>query len=251
MATLVVEEAELPPFPEVADAILRAADDPDGGIDQVAALIERDPALVAAILRQANSVAYRGRTPTTTLTHAVGRMGLRTVTELTVAICMRPTPRHPGIASDLSAAWALALATGGFARKISALRRRQVESAFLCGLLHNIGALVLINAGEPAASVERRYIEIGVQIAMSWAMPASVVAGVALHRDWGSTQSYADEASTTWLARLLAQELLGYAIESRSIDADPVLEWLDIYPDDLERLRTETDEIQALLEMVR
>lgn len=251
MATLVVEETELPPFPEVASAVLRAVSDLEGGLDQVAELIERDPALAATVLRVANSAAYRGSAPALTLIHAVGRMGLSAVSDLVVATCLRPSPRHPETAVPLAAAWSLSVATGGFARKISALRRRQVESAFLCGLLHNIGALVLLNNGETEASVvERRYIEVGVQIAMAWAMPASVVASVALHRDWSNTEAYTDEAATTWLARLLAQQLLGQAVESRDVEDDPVLERLDVYPDDLQRLIDDSEDINAMLSMI-
>ncbi len=251
MTTVVVEDTELPPFPEIASAVLEVVRDPEGGVDRVAELIEHDPALAATVLRVANSAAYRGRAPALTLIHAIGRMGLSAVSELTVATCLRPRPRHPETAVALASAWSLAVATGGYARRISALRRRQVESAFLCGLLHNIGALVLLNAGEVRAQVvERRYIEVGVQVAMSWAMPASVVASVALHRDWTSTRAYIDEAATVWLARLLAQELLGHTVESRSLGDDPVLEWLDIYPDDLQALRGEHDDIDAMLSMV-
>ena len=175
-------------------------------------------------------------------------MGLRTVTELTVVACLKPAPKEPSIAKALSRVWTHAVATAGFARHISRIRRRQVESSFLCGLLHSIGALVLLDRGESSEeAIAQRYVEVGVKVAMHWLMPASVVAAVGLHRDWHGAQEYADEAATTWLARLLAQELLERPLESAALDEDPVLDRLDIYPNDLERLRGSGEDVLALV----
>lgn len=246
-----VDDIELPPFPAVAAAVLKAVNDPDAGVDTVAELVQRDPALAATVLSVANSAAFRVGAPAVTLVQAISRLGLRTVTELTVVACLKPAPADPTIRAALSTIWSQSVATAGYARMVSKLRRRQVESAFLCGLLHNVGALVMLDQGQhESLALHGKYVEVGVRVAMGWSMPASVVAAVALHRDWPGAQTYADEAATTWLSRLLAQEALEMTVESEDLDHDPVLERLDIYPADLERLRGQQDEVRALVQVL-
>lgn len=251
VSTLDIDEIELPPFPDVAAAVLKAVNDPDAAVDAVAALVQRDPALAATVLSVANSAAFRVGVPAVTLVQAISRLGLRTVTELTIVACLKPAPDDPQARASMSEVWRQSVATAGYARFISKLRRRQVESAFLCGLLHNIGALVLLDNGEyDLGAMHERYVEVGVRVAMGWSMPASVVAAVGLHRDWSGADTYADEAATTWLARLLAQEALEVDVESDNLDRDPVLERLDIYPSDLSRLREHRDDVTALVRVL-
>lgn len=251
VSTVEIEDIELPPFPDVAAAVLKVVNDPDSGVDAVAGLVQRDPALAATVMSVANSAAFRVGAPAVTLVQAIGRLGLRTVTELTVVACLKPAPRNPEARIAMSEVWRESVATAGYARFVSKLRRRQVESAFLCGLLHNIGALVMLDHGEHSLErIHARYVEVGMRVAMGWKMPASVVAAVALHRDWAGADTYAEEAATTWLSRLLAQEALEMNVESDEIDHDAVLERLDIYPNDLERLRDHRGDVMSLVEIL-
>ncbi|MEO0603349.1 MAG: hypothetical protein AAF211_18055, partial [Myxococcota bacterium] len=126
--------------------------------------------------------------------------------------------------------------------------------SFLCGLLHNIGELVLLEAGltEPDF-IQRRYIEIGVQSVMEWGMPAPIVAAVGLHRDWPTAETYGDVAASTWLARRLGCEMLGYDDPDAPmpLDEDPVLERVNVYPEDLVRLREQSSEVMSMIQVLR
>ncbi|MBX2797711.1 MAG: HDOD domain-containing protein [Myxococcales bacterium] len=246
MSAVSIDSVELPPFPDVAAAVLRAANDPDEGVDRVASLVQRDPALATTVMSVANSAAFAGRVPAVTLTHAIGRLGLRTMADLTVTACLRPRETSTAHAEQLAAVWTHAVATAGFAREISLVRRRQVESVFLCGLLHSIGAMVLLEVDQ-IEQLDERYVETGVQVTMAWGMPAAVVAAVGMHRDWPTAETWAEEACTTWLARLLAQEMLDMPVDVGSIEEDAVLDELDIYPGDLDKLRASADDIRAML----
>lgn len=244
----------LPPFPKVAEAVLNAVADPDSDISTVCELVQRDPALATLIIKSANTVMYRGSVPPTTLTHAVTRLGLASVSDLTVAACLRPSLSDPKTAPQRARSWSTALASAGYARCLMKLRRRQVEVTFLCGLLHNIGELVLISDGHVDADfIQRRYIEIGVQAVMSWAMPAPIVAAVGMHRDWASAETWGDVAASTWLARRLACEMLEYDDPevTTPLEEDPVLERVNIYPEDLEQLRSQSNEVRSLLQVLR
>jgi len=247
-------EVTLPPFPKVAAAVLSAVANPESDITTISELVQHDPALATLIIKTANTVMYRGSVPPTTLAHAVMRLGLASVSDITVAACLRPPLSDPTTAPQRATSWSTALASAGFARLLSQLRRRQVEVSFLCGLLHNIGELVLISSGVTDGDViERRYIEVGVQAAMSWAMPGPIVAAVGMHRDWRTAETYADVAASTWIARRLALEML--ELEDPDINTpleeDPVLERVNVYPEDLVRLREQAEEVRSLLQVLR
>jgi len=247
-------EVTLPPFPKVAEAVLDAVADPGSDLSTICELVQHDPALATLIIKTANTAMYRGSVPPTTLTHAVTRLGLASVSDIAVAVCLRPSLSDPATAPQRARSWSIALASAGYARCLSQLRRRQVEVSFLCGLLHNIGELVLLSSGATDAGLlERRYIEIGVRATMDWGMPAPLVAAVGLHRDWPSADTFGDVAASTWLARRLALEML--ELDDPDIDApleeDPVLERVNVYPEDLVRLRAQADEVRSLLQVLR
>ena len=52
--------------------------------------------------------------------------------------------RVPGYEPVLNQLWRHALASGAFAKEIARVRRLNVESAFLCGLLHSVGKPALL-----------------------------------------------------------------------------------------------------------
>ncbi|MEN0062700.1 MAG: HDOD domain-containing protein [Myxococcota bacterium] len=254
MPVIAANEITLPPFPAVAEAVLNAVADPESDISSVCELVQRDPALATMIIKAANTAMYRGSVPPTTLTHAVTRLGLASVSDLTVAACLRPPLSDPATAPQRATSWSTAIASAGFARCLSQLRRRQVEVSFLCGLLHNIGELVLLAEGiTDTKMLERHYIEVGVQAVMGWAMPAPLVAAVGLHRDWPTASTYGDVAASTWLARRLACELLKNDDPdiTAPLEEDPVLERLNVYPEDLERLRGQSSDVMSLLQVLR
>ncbi len=247
-------EVTLPPFPRVAEAVLNAVANPESDIAAVSELVQRDPALATLIIKAANSAMYRGSVPPSTIAHAVMRLGLASVCDLTVAACLRPSLSDPATAPQRAASWSTALASAGFARCLSRLRHGEVEASFLCGLLHNIGELVLLAQGlTDPAFIQRRYIEIGVQSVMGWGMPAAIVAAVGLHRDWPTADTFADVAATTWLARRLACELLDFDDPDATVplDDDPVLERVGLDASDLGQLRDQTNEVTSLLQVLR
>lgn len=50
----------------------------------------------------------------------------------------------PGYEDDVKKLWRHSLATGAFAKEVARVKRMNVESAYLCGLLHEIGKPVVL-----------------------------------------------------------------------------------------------------------
>ena len=71
-------------LPAVATQALQIVEDPECGINEFAAVVERDPSLAAGILRMANSVVFSSGKPVLNLHQAVVRLGFRQCKNLIV-----------------------------------------------------------------------------------------------------------------------------------------------------------------------
>lgn len=141
----------IPPLPATASALLAMAADPDVEIEALAAVIERDPGLTARLIGIANSAFYAPARPVTTVKEAMVQVlglnlvrnmafGMAVVGGLPVATC----PRF-----DLTAYWLMALGSAdlvsGLAKDSALADAPDPDSAYLVGLLHNLGELLLVH----------------------------------------------------------------------------------------------------------
>lgn len=141
----------LPPMPATAARLLMMAADPDVDIDDLAAVIERDPPLAARLIGIANSAFYAPRQPVTSIREAIIRvLGLNMVRNLAFGMALTgglSTSNCPRF--DLTAYWVVALGTadlaGGLARAANIDGMADPDTAYLAGLLHNIGELLLVH----------------------------------------------------------------------------------------------------------
>ncbi len=144
LAAHLAELEGLRPFPVVVQKVIACVSRPDFRMDQVRDLIEEDPALAARILRVANSVAFQTRLPCASIQDAIIRMGARAVTDLAAGMAAMTAFADVKGAGKVvrehcvgTAAIVRALAYRGSDGVIPAI-------AFLAGLLHDIGKLLLM-----------------------------------------------------------------------------------------------------------
>jgi putative nucleotidyltransferase with HDIG domain len=149
-------------LPVLSQAYFRLQDlmtNPSLDIAEVESLIMRDQSLAAEVLRAANSAFFGGLSEITTIRKAVMRIGLQQVTHLVVMMSERSKyrVRDAVLVPVAQAMWqhasASALATEWLARR---LNRRNHEEAFLAGLLHDIGEVVLLRALDEFKATEGR-----------------------------------------------------------------------------------------------
>jgi HD-like signal output (HDOD) protein len=147
----IIAVESLPPMPATAARLLMLAADPDVDIDDLAAVIERDPPLAARLIGVANSAFYAPRHPVTSIREAIIRvLGLNMVRNLAFGMALTggmSTSNCPRF--DLTNYWIVALGTadlaGGLARAANIEGMTDPETAYLVGLLHNIGELLLVH----------------------------------------------------------------------------------------------------------
>lgn len=139
----------IPPLPVTAAALMTLAADPDVEIDELAATIERDPGLTARLIGIANSVFYAPPRPVLTITDAILRvLGLNLVRNMAFGMALtRALSTSRCRRFDLTEYWLIALGTAdlasGLARVAAPAGVVNADAAYLTGLLHNLGELLL------------------------------------------------------------------------------------------------------------
>lgn len=142
--SLLDKAAEKLPSPNgVALAIMKLWEDEHTTVDQLARLVQSDPALCGRLLRLANS-ASTGRRPVTSIPDAIVRIGLKTVGELAIAFSLIDVNNCEDRCQsfDYLGFWSqcllMALICRGLARVTSLA---PPEELFTCALMTRIGLL--------------------------------------------------------------------------------------------------------------
>ncbi len=246
------DRIDLPVLPQVAGRVMALASDPSADAARLSALIHQDQALAAHVLRIANSPAYMPRTPIVSLQHAVAMLGVTQLSEIAVAISLKSgAVTIPGYEAYMQQLWRHALASGAYAKEIARLRRYNVESAYLCGLLHAVGKPVVLKAVTTIAAdmhipldpsaitafLDGYHSRVGNLIATEWALPTQVAEVIGYYWAYEHAPSHRQEAMMTCLADRLSTNLLipesfdGSTLREHSVFAD-----LNLYPNDIDAL---------------
>ncbi|MFC1825421.1 HDOD domain-containing protein [Thermodesulfobacteriota bacterium] len=138
---------DLPTLSPVATRIINMAIDDETSAREIAGVITVDPALTAKLLRVVNSPLYGLRKEITTLHQAISLLGMKAVRTLSLSISLVNTfPKKNSGGFNFDKFWEQSIASA-IASKITAqkLKSEFFEEAFICGLTHNIGSLVLAN----------------------------------------------------------------------------------------------------------
>ena len=139
----------LPALPHAVMQLLEASMDDDVSMSHLSALASSDPALAAQILRLANSPLYSGGIQVSSISSALIKMGLKAVQCLAVTVSIQNSFSHTAGTDNFSMAefWTHSILTAICARFIAKkIGFDQPDDAFLAGLLHDIGQLVLLDA---------------------------------------------------------------------------------------------------------
>ncbi|MCJ7602310.1 MAG: HDOD domain-containing protein [Desulfobulbaceae bacterium] len=107
-----------------------------------------DTALAAKVLRLANSAFYGLQKQVTTLNKAVMILGFNTVKNLALSVSIYSLfKERPGSPIDVKGLWLHSLGCAVAAKIIAEnLNKKLGEDAFLFGILHDIGKIIIINA---------------------------------------------------------------------------------------------------------
>lgn len=191
----------LPSLPSTVVKVMQLLDDPDSTLQDVGKIIAQDPALSLKALRVVNSAFYALRDKVTSVERGVVLLGVKTVRNLVLTASVFETLKG-GEASVLRHAVACGTA-GRILCKHAGAPITDVGEAFMYGLLHDIGKIILqqslpsawdlaakkIAEGKyPAYVIESKetgvnHTEIGGLLGQRWKLQEDLVAAIAGHHD--------------------------------------------------------------------
>jgi putative nucleotidyltransferase with HDIG domain len=143
MITKIVQTTgDLPTMPHLASLVLAKISNPNTSTKELNDIISKDQSLAARVLKIANSSFYGCPRAITSLSEAVTIMGFNSIRSLVTASALRDFFKTTGLAEKLL--WEHSLASGSVAKMIAkSIRFSKTEEAFLGGLLHDIGKVIL------------------------------------------------------------------------------------------------------------
>ncbi|MGD0584451.1 MAG: HDOD domain-containing protein [Oryzomonas sp.] len=142
-----IESIQLPSFPQVLLRFLSAVNDDKVSTAELATMAGQDPALSARILTVANSPALRRVAEVKSLDEGLVVLGTRLMRTLAACLAIQSVfARTTGdLRFNLNGFWAHSLRTAELAYAIAAhVNYPDVDEAYLTGLLHDIGQLLLL-----------------------------------------------------------------------------------------------------------
>lgn len=137
--------SSLPTLPGVVADLLSAIDDESNSADTLARKLAVDQAMVARLLRVANSPFYGLQREVSSVSDAIVVLGLGNVRNLTLTVAVSNSlgAATATTGPQSNAFWSHSIATAICAEVLAVRMRCNPESAFAAGLLHDIGQLVL------------------------------------------------------------------------------------------------------------
>jgi HD-like signal output (HDOD) protein len=137
---------ELPPMPNIILKAREIIEDPRTSLKDLSAVIEHDQAIVARVLALANSAYYGLSGLVSSIQHASILLGQKTLSELiTIAASSRLLSKKlKGYQLEPGDLWQHSLAVALGSRIIAGKKNpKLVEDAFIAGLLHDAGKIIL------------------------------------------------------------------------------------------------------------
>lgn len=219
------DQIAVPPYPAVALKLGQVVRSKTASMADLLPVLKSDQALSATLLRVANSSAYWRGSAVASLNVAVSRLGLTEVHRLALAGSLSPTALTPGPLAELRRHdWIRALASAFLCERLARVRQLNTEDAFVCGLLHEFGRLVVISTleklleerpKEPARTaadwrtlIDDFHLEVGMVVAARWRLPPAVEESMLRHHDddLGGCR-YPESVRLVWAADAVVQRL--------------------------------------------
>lgn len=230
----------MPPMPSMAQKIIQLNSNPYAHAEDLAKLIEKDPSLSAQIIRYAQSSIYGYQGTIASVRQAISRvLGYDLVMNIALGIAAtRPFKSSPQGPFGLQAYWRHATYSAtlaqGLCNAVPSKQRPRPGTAYLCGLLHNFGFLVLgylfpkefvnlnnaiaDNPDTPIIDLEERLLgtnhaQVGGWLMEAWNMPEEVHVTICEHHNPEYSGPHADYARLVNIAnQLLKRHDIGDAI---------------------------------------
>lgn len=245
---------DLPPMPVLAMQALQMTKDPKVSARDLQAVITRDQALTARILRIVNSAMFALKGEVSTVSHAVAVLGMDAIRSIIMSASVQQVllsggPKGHDLGTRLL--FDHSLGAAGAARILAeSTRYPNAEEAFLCGLMHDIGKPILMRnfparytqimadvyagrAGFHSLELQAfgfSHAHVGAIVAERWNFPWRFSEAIAFHHDPLSAADHTQLACIVSLANsIMARMEIGFE-KKRDLDvsAEPAAQFLKL-----------------------
>lgn len=255
----------LPTLPTIIAKMLELVDNPRTSASSLAGLIMQDQVLTARILKLANSSFYAFPRQIATVKLALVVLGFESVKEMALSLSVLNTFKGENNKHfDTSHFWQHSVSVGAGSRMLARETcYRLAGEAFVAGLLHDIGKLVLNQylpeefaevqtriweRGQPCEEAEKMVLgvthaEIGAWLAERWNLPVPLVEAIRWHDHPDQCPRNPELALLVCLADYLSEKCQIGRSGSRGMEALPpavsslALNLLSLTPESLEAHR--------------
>jgi putative nucleotidyltransferase with HDIG domain len=219
----------LPVVPAVFHRLIGLLDQDNSSTDEIAQLLAKDGGIMTRIIQLSNSSLFNHGAAVTSPEEAILCLGLQNIKAVVLSLHVFDSYGSLGFPeAPVQGVWLHCLETAQLAeelcRKMQA--REDATNAFLAGLLHDLGQLVLMEnardqyrqvyqqaaaGGRPLQEVEHeilglRSAEISAFLIALWGMPAAAADAIASHRaPWETAHPKFNAADALYVANILAR----------------------------------------------
>jgi putative nucleotidyltransferase with HDIG domain len=182
-------EFNLPPMPKTLGQIQHVINSPDGSAHDVLKIVMADQVLTSKILKVVNSSFYSLANPVTSVQHAIVMVGFNVLLGIvtTTSLAQVSGQNQEDIVQLMRHSFKCAYVAKKLARNLAA----DEEIAFVCGLLHDIGKIVLydlLSEYEILDTARKNlianyHIQAGILLAAKWNLPEVVIDAIDCHHD--------------------------------------------------------------------
>ena len=252
-------ELDLPVLPTVVTEILQNSGDDDRyDPSHLATVIQQDQSIASHVLRVVNSPMFQGAQKVVALQQAITRLGINTLTEIAVSASMGNHFACVDYAEVIAAYWAEALGTALWSKEVARAAKTNVEVAYLAGLLHNIGAPLIIQSvsklgctdlsdDDMRSLVTSTHRKAGVILSREWRLPPAVPATIENFDDPDKAAGFENIVASVNLGSQFVRAAMKSTFDPVSLADGPASNYLSIYPDQLTALWERRDRVYEML----
>jgi len=219
---LIANAQYMPNIPKVVQELIQSFGDDDVDSGEVSAKLSKDQAMTAKVLRMANSSKYGGHRTVSSVNDAVVLLGFNALRTMVLASGLTsafPTPAG----FNIKAFWVKSFTIASISKWVAKhVPDTDVETAFTCGMIHDIGGLlthILVN--EEAQEIDRvvekgadriemeeihlgfNFTEAGSELASRWNFPDDIVDSVKHQMAPQTDEGYKKLAGIVFIAKYL------------------------------------------------
>lgn len=261
------------PFPVSAMRLIKISSDPSSDVQDLVSIVETDPGYAAKLMQVANSAVYGMSGRVRSIQQAVVVLGFRKLHDITVTLAATEVfSQGDECRKQREQLWNHSLACAVTAQQIAKRLKLPPDEAFLGGILHDVGKLVMLDLAAEEYSLATRdfdrltsypeltdlenaafgqnHQELGMLCADEWGLPFAISSIIGYHHN---PEESPDDPELAELMRLTNQlvdcwNLTGEKEAAVEPETSGVKTSLEITHDVMESVRSEAE---ALYEDVR